>query len=347
MYRPASIPSSRQTAAGQSDDGARAVKGIDLNLVPLLHVLLEVRNVSRAADQLQISQPAASTGLARLRRHFDDELLLRVGRKYELTPFAQSLVPLVDETMHRIQRMSGARSAFDPETTGRTFIIAASDYAATLLVGPMRRILQQEASGVSVEFVPTSSISGEVSEFSRMDLLIAPAGYGMPGASRQLFRDSFVAIVGAANPVLDQRSITLAELAKLPHAVGFFGEGIRTPADKLFEQLNLKRNVAAVTNGFLALPLLVDGTDLVAAVPRMLAARAQQADAIAILELPLEQEAFLVEAMFWHPIQNDDPANTWLRSVVIRSSAQLPELFQPTIHPLVVSDPGFGHPETA
>ncbi|BCW05936.1 LysR family transcriptional regulator [Arthrobacter sp. NtRootA1] len=318
------------------------VKGIDLNLVPLLQVLLEVRNVSRAAEQLQISQPAASTGLARLRRHFDDELLLRVGRKYELTPFAQSLVPLVDETMHRIHRMSGARSGFDPSTTGRSFVVAASDYAATLLVGPLRRILQDEAPGVAVEFVPTSSISGEVSEFSRMDLLIAPAGYGMPGLSRQLFRDSFVAIVAADNPILRQSSLTLERFASLPHAVGFFGEGIRTPADKLFEQAGLKRNVAAVANGFLALPLLVEGTDLVATVPRMLAARAQQTGAIAILELPLDLEAYLVEAMFWHPTQTDDPASTWLRSVVRRSSTQLQELFQPKSHRLTVTAPSPG-----
>jgi DNA-binding transcriptional LysR family regulator len=306
----------------------RTVKGIDLNLVPLLQVLLEVRNVSRAAEQLQISQPAASTGLARLRRHFDDELLLRVGRKYELTPFAQSLVPLVDETMHQVQLMAGARSHFDPATTERAFRIVASGYAASLLIGPLRRILREEAPGVRVEFVPIGSITPELAEFSKVDLLVAPADYGMPGSSRQLFRDSFVAIVSAENPVLERGDLTLAEIADLPHAVARFGEFVRTPADKLFDQLGLRRNVAAVAAGFNSMPLLVESSDLIALVPQMLANRVQRYSAIRTLKLPLDEEAYLVESMFWHPTQTNDAASVWLRSVVQRSAAQFPELFQ-------------------
>ncbi|BCW05938.1 LysR family transcriptional regulator [Arthrobacter sp. NtRootA1] len=302
------------------------MKGIDLNLVPLLQVLLEVRNVSRAAEQLQISQPAASTGLARLRRHFDDELLLRVGRKYELTPFARSLVPLVDETMQQIRLMSGARSRFDPTSTERAFRIVASGYSSTLLIGPIRRILREEAPHVSIEFVPLGSITPELAQFSRFDLLVAPADYGMPGSSRHLFRDSFVAMVSADNPVANE-VLTLAELASLPHVVGRIGEGIRTPADLLFDQHGLKRNLVASAAGFNSLPLIIEGTDLIALVPQMLATKAQHVG-IRTLKLPLEDEVYLVESMFWHPAQTDDPANTWLRSVVQRSAAQLPELFQ-------------------
>ncbi|MFE4080088.1 LysR family transcriptional regulator [Paenarthrobacter sp. YIM B13468] len=302
------------------------MKGIDLNLVPLLQVLLEVRNVSRAAEQLQISQPAASTGLARLRRHFDDELLLRVGRKYELTPFAQSLVPLVDETMQQIRLMSGARSHFDPTSTERAFKIVASGYSATLLIGPIRRILRREAPHVSIEFVPLGSITPEPAEFSRVDLLVAPADYGMPGSNRHLFRDSFVAIVSADNPVAND-VLTLAEVANLPHVVARIGEGIRTPADLMFDQHDLKRNLVASAAGFNSLPLIIEGTDLIAIVPRMLATKAQNAG-IRMMELPLEEEVYLVESMFWHPAQTNDPANTWLRSVVQRSAALLPGLFQ-------------------
>ena len=121
------------------------MKNLDLNLLPHLQVLLELRNISRAAERLQLSQPATSAAMARLRRHFDDELLVRNGRTYDLTPFAQSLVPLVDEAMLHIQRATRVRSGFDPATSEREFVIAASDYAAALIVGPLRGILRLPA----------------------------------------------------------------------------------------------------------------------------------------------------------------------------------------------------------
>jgi len=312
------------------------MKNLDLNLLPQLQVLLELRNITRAAERLQLSQPATSAAMARLRRHFDDELLVRNGRTYDLTPFAQSLVPLVDEAMLHIQRATRIRSGFDPATSEREFVIAASDYAAALIVGPLRGILRDEAPGVSVDFVPTAGFQGQLADYAKIDLLVGPTGYRMQGLSKQVFRDSFVAVLDAANPLLQQPSLTLANLGTVPHAVGYFGEGISTPADRLFEASGIQRRVAAVVAGFLSLPLLVEGTDLVALVPGMLAARAQRGANIAVLRLDGDVEASLVEAMYWHPSQAEDPASVWLRSVVQRSCAKLPELFPASTHPLTI-----------
>lgn len=313
------------------------MKNLDLNLLPQLQVLLELRNVSRAAERLQLSQPATSAAMARLRRHFDDELLVRHGRTYDLTPFAQSLVPLVDEAMLHVQRATRVRSGFDATTSEREFVIAASDYAAALIVGPLRGILQQEAPRVVVDFVPTSGLEGTMAEYSKMDLLVGPTGYKMQGDSKQLFRDSFVAVVDAANPLLQRPAMTLTDLVGVPHAVGYFGEGISTPADKLFESRGVRRRVAATVAGFLSLPLLVEGTDLVALVPRMLASRAQRGARIEVLEFTEDLEASLVEAMYWHPSQTEDPANAWLRSVVQRACSQLHVIFPVTAHPIPVA----------
>jgi DNA-binding transcriptional LysR family regulator len=161
-------------------------------------------------------------------------------------------------------------------------------------------------------------------------------GYQLQGASKQLFRDSFVAIADAGNPLLQQPRLTLSDLTTVPHAVGYFGEGISTPADKLFESRGIQRRVAAVVAGFLSLPLLVEGTDLVALVPRMLAARAQRGADIVVLEVSDDVDASLVEAMYWHPSQTEDPASVWLRSVVQRACAKLHELFPISTHPVTV-----------
>lgn len=301
------------------------MKSIDLNLLPTLQILLRLRNVSRTAEHLQLSQPATSAALSRLRRYFDDELLVRAGRHYALTPLAQDLVPLVDDALQSLDRVTGIRTRFDPLTSDREFAIAASDYAATMVVEPLRRILQVEAPGVSVNVVPTSVMMLHQADFTRCDLIVGPAGYSLPGQSKPVFRDSFVAVMDANNPLLETEALRAEDLGSLPHAVGYFGESIKTPADLFLESLGVQRRTAAHVSGFLALPLLVEGTDLVALVPKMLALKSQRGANIAIIEFPVEFEPVLIEAMFWHSSRTEDPANLWLRSVVQRACAQLHE----------------------
>ena len=296
---------------------------MDLNLIRPLLAILEERNVTRAAERLHLSQPATSASLARLRRHFNDELLTRSGRLYELTPFAQTLLPMVEEAVQRVNAAMEIRSGFDPTSSERSFEIAASDYSAVMLIEPLRRILSREAPNVSVDFVPIGPEHIDLSSLNRVDLLVGPMGYSFPGRSRQLFRDSFVAVLDEANPVLDEEVVTLTRLAELPHAVGYFGESITTPADRMLESFGFSHLATAQVRGLLALPMLVQGTDLVALVPRMLALRSMRSARLAMLDFPVEVEAVLVEAMYWHPVRDDDPATLWLRDVLKRSSQDL------------------------
>jgi DNA-binding transcriptional LysR family regulator len=319
-----------------------SMKTLDLNLLPTLQILLRLRNVSRTAEQLQLSQPATSAALARLRRFFDDELLVRAGRHYELTPLAQDLVPLVDEALQGLDRVTGIRTRFEPVTSDRQFVIAASDYVAAMIIEPLRRILRLEAPDVSVDIVPTSMFRVDQSDFTRWDLIVGPTGYSLPGDKKQVFRDSFVAVVDSGNPILENDPLRASDLGLLPHAVGYFGDSIKTPADLFWETLGIQRTVAAHVSGLLALPLLVEGTDLVALAPKMLALKSQRGANISLIEFPVESEPVLVEAMFWHPSRTDDPANLWLRSVVQRACAQLHEILdtEATIHQATIDGVG-------
>ena len=93
------------------------LRGTDLNLLVALGALLEERNLTRAGERINMSQPAMSGALARLRRYFDDELLVRDGRKYQLTPLAQRLLPDVREALRQVERTLEARPEFDPATS--------------------------------------------------------------------------------------------------------------------------------------------------------------------------------------------------------------------------------------
>ena len=88
------------------------VSSVDLNLLVALAALLEERNLTRAGEKTNMSQPAMSGALARLRRHFDDELLVRDGREYRLTPLAARLLPEVHDALRQVERTLDARPEF-------------------------------------------------------------------------------------------------------------------------------------------------------------------------------------------------------------------------------------------
>lgn len=127
------------------------VVALDLNLLVPLQVLLELRHVTRAAERIHLSQSAMSAALRRLRRHFDDELLVRAGSAYSLAPLARRL-PLVTHAVQSAELTFSASSTFDPATSDRRFVVTASHYAAGVVGPALRRHLAATAPSLSVEF---------------------------------------------------------------------------------------------------------------------------------------------------------------------------------------------------
>ena len=107
---------------------------LNLNLLLVLDALLRERGVTRAGRSIGLSQPASSAALAQLRRFFHDELLVRNGRGYQLTPLALGLAGPVAEIITLIERTVAAPEAFDPARAEREFSIAVSDYVQMTLV---------------------------------------------------------------------------------------------------------------------------------------------------------------------------------------------------------------------
>src|ERR1700742_3796636 len=114
-----------------------ALGGIDLNLLIVLPALLEDGHVTPAGVRVGMPHPAMSNALARLRRHYKDELLLRTGNGYTLTPLARSLLPLVQESTRRIGAAFAPESARQPPAAGRMFSVCLSDYAIAVLGTPL------------------------------------------------------------------------------------------------------------------------------------------------------------------------------------------------------------------
>lgn len=134
------------------------LRDVDANLLLSLHALLEERNLTHAGERMTMSQPAMSGALARLRKHFDDELLVRAGRGFELTPLAEQLRPRVADAVEAADDLLGHQREFDPRISRRQFDVSMSEYAMTVLSEPLNRMLRAQAPGCSVAFdtVPPS-----------------------------------------------------------------------------------------------------------------------------------------------------------------------------------------------
>ncbi|CAI9401502.1 LysR family transcriptional regulator [Nocardioides sp. T2.26MG-1] len=292
-----------------------ALGGTDLNLLLPLKVLLEEGNVTRAGQRLELSQPAMSAALARLRRRFDDELLVRAGRDYELTPFARDLLPEVQHAVRLMESALQLEDEFDPATSQRTFRLTMSDYAIAVVHEPLVRLVEAEAPGVRLtigHLGPESRSSDRV--MLDNDALIAPLGFGFPGLSRPLWRDRMVVIADRGNPRLVDGALTMQDLAELPHAVGSFGPGVLTPVDRVFGDHGIERRVALQVFGFLPLPFVIEGTDMVAVVPELLARMHLRAGGAIVQVDPPFGEVVLPEGYWFAPDRLSDPAHRWLFS---------------------------------
>lgn len=294
--------------------GAR-IGGIDLNLLTPLHALLTEKNVSYAANKVQMSQPAMSGALSRLREYFDDELLVRSGKGYELTSFSESLLPEVIEALESISTVFSSKTNFMPESTDRTFKILVSDYAMSVIVVPLLGEISRLAPNVRIHFEP---IPNNAEDFESLllltDILIGAGGYDIPGEKELYFSDNFVCIIRNENTLVPAGELDLEVLKSLPHLSAHFGNS-KTPATLAFERAIGYTITGHKNAGLLQLPFAVAESDLVAFVPRRLAIQSAEYLPLRIEELPFEG-ADLVEYLHWHPSRTKNASSMWLRDLL-------------------------------
>jgi len=286
---------------------------IDLNLLLALGALLEDRNLTRAGERIGMSQPAMSAALARLRRHFGDDLLEREGRGYQRTVFGEQLLPAVRDALSQLEATMQRSPRFDPAESDRQFSIAASDYTVSILADPLLRLVKRTAPRISLNLrsLP-ATLPHAPHVLATDDLLIGPVGYDFPGRHVELFRDRFVCVVDPiASGIGGATALTLEDLARMPHAAPTFAPGSHTPVDRVLDELGIVPKTAVTVFGWLTVPFLLPGTGMVAIMPERMARLAIRSASLAIVEPPFGLVE-LVEAAYWHPSRSDDPAVRWL-----------------------------------
>lgn len=297
------------------------LRRFDLNLLVALDALLRYRNVTRAGEHIGLTQSAMSTELRRLRHMFADDLLVRVGREYQLTALARDLVDPVADVVAKIEDTIVHRPTFNPRTESRRFSVVMSDYAMLLLLHPLLRRTEVEAPGVTVEVHPFKDQIQRMLHAGGDDLVVGPA-YELEGTCSQgLFSDRFVCVVSADHPdVTDCMTVELFE--SLPHLTIAWQSTLRSIADVHLEGAGVHRRVEVTTESFALAPFLVSGTCLVALVPSKLAVRLGDLTGTKTVEPPFPSPV-LKETMYWSVRADSDPAHAWLRQTIAEVACSL------------------------
>jgi LysR family nod box-dependent transcriptional activator len=299
---------------------------VDLNLLISLDALLTERSVTRAAEKLHLSQPALSASLSKLRRHFDDELLARHGNSYEPTPLALRLAEHTTSALESARRVFDAQDSWDPSSSTREFSIYGSDYAFTVIGPEVLRLASEQAPGVTFRFElhnPTIVEDAEA-QLRTMDGLLLPHGHinGLP--FEDLWTDGWMIIASADNP-LAQRELTMEDLSGASWVFTFSSATAFTSAGRQIQQLGIEPRIDAVVGSFVALPWFVEGTDRLAMVQSSLAKpylRHESGAAVVALKPPFEATP-ITDALWWHPVHEQDPEHQWMRGLFKQAAANL------------------------
>ena len=300
----------------------------DFNLLLALDTLLSERSVTRAADRLCVTQPALSGSLQRLRQHFDDPLLLRVGREMELTPKARALIEPVRTALLHINAALETQAIFDPGTSERTFRVAMSDYCVHIFLPKVVRILAARAPQLRLMIENVFGPSFSRLEGGDIDLVITHGDrslFGREGRevdlmTADLFGDSFVCVVARDHPIGD--SMTKDDYLSYPHALAFFGANVRTVEEAEIERRGIVIKELLHVPTFAGLLQMLPGTELIATVQSKLAEQLADTQKVRVMKPPMNLGT-LKETLIWHNRSDDDPGHIWLRAVMKEAAAEL------------------------
>lgn len=300
---------------------------VDLNLLVYLDVLLREGSVTKAAQQLGITQPAMSNGLRRLRELFSDPLLVRTSEGMSPTERAQELQPVIRRVLGELEMALQPLEEFDAKSSSRVFHIMVSDYAESTLVPELVKRLHKEAPNVILDFLTPSDVTFKDVEAGKVDLAINRFDE-MPQSFHQitLWQDDFVCLVNPDHPAINQFDME-AYLASQHIWVSKTGMGAGVGVDpekvvrlgwvdNALSKLGHKRKISVFTRHYQMPALLALNNDLIATLPRKVAQMQADSSQLLVKMPPFEIPPFELK-MAWSPLLQHHQAHRWLRRTIV------------------------------
>ncbi len=292
------------------------ISAIDLNLLPALEALLKRRNVSHAAHDVGLSQPAMSRALARLREVLGDPLLVRAtGGGYALSPRAEALSTQLITTLDHVKAVF-RDPGFDPAITKRTIRIAGIDIHTILLAPALMARLAVEAPGIDIRFESYGPDLVERVETGRLDLAFAQSNTPLPpGARSEPFARDRLALVLRKGHPMAKRKWTVEDYGRVNHVgISIFGDA-GSDLDAQLARVGVKRRMALITPHFMAALSTVSQTDMATTLSWAFARRFADTYGLILKEPPLPNTE-LDLTFVWSQVRAADPVLAWVREVI-------------------------------
>lgn len=309
------------------------ISRVDLNLLVYLDVLLHEQNVSRAAEQLGITQPAMSNGLKRLRELFNDPLLIRSSDGMKPTERALEIQPKIREILAETAEMLEPKQEFKPFQSKRVFRVMVSDYAEATLIPPLIKQIRSEAPNIILDFLTPSDVSYHDMEMGKVDMAINRFNE-IPGSFHQavIWKDSFSCLINHRNPIVHNFNLkTYLEaqhiwVSKTGMGVGFGVNPEKSGGlgwiDQALARIGKRRKITIFTRHYQMPALLAQNNDLIATLPTRIAKMQAENPKLIIKEPPFYIPEFEL-IMAWSPLLHHNAAHQWLRRLVLYVAERL------------------------
>ncbi|MDR6599447.1 DNA-binding transcriptional LysR family regulator [Achromobacter deleyi] len=287
-----------------------------MNLMRVFLTVLHERSVTRAAQRLNLTQPAVSYALARLRERFDDPLFVRTATGMQPTPIAFALAGPIERGMNSFAEAVNLRQRFDPATSTRRFRLSMSDIGEMVFLPVlMERVhalaprLRVEVVEIALEQLPQALKDGEV------DLAIGNlAGLGRHTRHADLFSERYACMGRRGHPVLSA-GLTRGQFKRLDHILVAARGSAHRLLDDVLGEAGLHRQPYLTLPHFSAAAEIVRRTDLTVTLPYRAALWFNRDNAFEIRALPIALPPLCV-TVHWHPRFESDPGTMWLRNLV-------------------------------
>lgn len=295
---------------------------LDLNLLRVFDAVARERHVTRAAERLNLSQPAVSNALARLRAALGDELFLRRPGGVEPTAFAQALAVPVREALDRLAESLAATAPFDPATAQRVFTLAVSEYAEAVLAPRLIARLAREAPGCFLAFRHADRTNAEAL-LEAGGAVMAVAVLPEPGALYtriRLLPEAFRTLMRADHP-LTAGELTLDRFLSVPHLLNSPNGSRDGAMDWALEKEGRRRRLGAVVAHLSAVPAVLLETDFVISLSARLAESLAGIHGLAVRDPPVGVEHTRLSLVF-HRRFEADAGHAWLRRLILAEARE-------------------------
>jgi DNA-binding transcriptional LysR family regulator len=292
---------------------------IDLNLLVVLEAIVVEGGVSRAALRLNLTQPAVSHALARLRELFGDPLFVRQGRVLVPTALTRRLIEPLRQSLAALCALIERSEGFDPALSEMSFTVALRDPMEVPLLPRLMRRLAREAPNIDLRTVQVRrrSIEAGLGDGTLDMVLDVPLPLSEQIHRQRLSSDRLV-VVARRGHARVKPDFTLATYLEQQHVMVTARRRGPGPEDIELGQHGLRRHVRLRCRNYAAAFRVVAETDLVLTMPERYAGLLAGGSAVRVLAMPLKVPA-LDLYLYWHDRAHEDPANRWLRDRVVEA----------------------------